>query len=387
MNKLNRLEDTEKAIQESYDMLCGNSTLSENEILSKMDDEAWKNICVDMADCKRAVIDSKFCETNDVDEIWIEFKEHLQKKKSKSIWMKTAALVGLAATICSFIFLIARPDIDRVDKTKFFSASGSLQEITLKIRDGKTVSLENAVREGYLAEADTSWKAGREKEACHRPLSNNAETQWHCISVPRGKDFVLMLSDGTKVWLNAESQLEYPTTFTDVERTVLLSGEAYFDVASDAKRPFIVQTGTTQTHVLGTKFNVRNYENEELSITLVDGLVKVSNQESQDTILLHPNENLRVLDNGIFEKKLVDVGTYVSWTKGLFYFDNVSLDKIIYELGRWYDVDIYIDDESLLEYKLHYYCSRTDSLQKAMRLLSDLGHFQIVKENQAIIIR
>ena len=196
----------------------------------------------------------------------------------------------------------------------------------------------------------------------------------------------MVLSDGTKVWLNAESQLEYPTMFTGAERIVKLSGEAYFDVESDAERPFVVQTGITKTCVLGTEFNVRNYKNEELSITLVEGQVRVSNQKNQETVFIYPNENLRVLDNGTYEKKKVDVSTYVSWTKDLFYFDNVSLDKIIYELGRWYDVDIYIGDESLLKYKLHYYCSRTDSLQKALCLLSDLGHFRITYKDQAVII-
>lgn len=384
---MNKLEDTEKAIQESCDLLCGKSSLAKDEILSRLDDEEWKEICVDVIECKRAVMESKFCETNNVDENWMRFKERLCRKQRRRIWVRTACLTGLVATVCFFIFLIGRQNVNNIDESKFFSASGGVHEITLKVSDGKSITLKDAVREGYLEETKPSLKTEEKNDACHRLMSGgNIEPEWHCLSIPRGKDFVLVLSDGTKVWLNAESQLEYPTMFTDTERIVKLSGEAYFDVASDAERPFVVQSGITETRVLGTEFNVRNYENEELSITLVEGQIKVSNQKKQETVFIYPNENLRMLDNGTFVKNKVDVSTYISWTKGLFYFDNVSLDKIIYELGRWYDVDIYISDESLLKYKLHYYCSRTDSLQKALRLLSDLGHFRITYKNQTVII-
>lgn len=384
---MSKLEDTEKAIQESHDLLCGKSNLPKDEILSRMNDEAWKNICVDMAECKRVIIESKFNETNDIDNTWIQFKEHLQKKQRRRIWIRTAGLAGLVATICFGVFLIGRLDTDSPKEKKYFCASKNTHEITLKICNDTPITLEDAIRKGHLEKTDTSKKKEEKNDIYHRSSSNNTTPEWHCISIPRGKDFVLVLSDGTKVWLNAESQLEYPTMFTETTRTVRLSGEAYFDVAPDAERPFIVQAGMIHTRVLGTEFNVRNYDNEELSITLVEGKVEIGNLKNKETILLHPNENLRVLDNGNFKKQTIDVNTHISWTKGLFYFDNVSLDKIIYELGRWYDVDIYIGDESLLKYKLHYYCSRTDNLHKALQFLSDLGRFQITYENQAVIIR
>lgn len=383
---MNKLEDTEKIIQESCDLLCGKLDLTEEEILSNLDDETWMGVCVDVAECKRVVIESKFRETNNVDKIWMQFNHHLQRKHRRRIWKKAAVWVGLAAMFCSLVFLIARSDDDKFNETKLFCASGSVHEITLKISGGESMTLKDAVQEGYLEKTDVCRVTEKKNELFHRSFLDKTEPEWHCISIPRGKDFVMVLSDGTKVWLNAESQLEYPTMFTGAERIVKLSGEAYFDVESDAERPFVVQTGITKTCVLGTEFNVRNYKNEELSITLVEGQVRVSNQKNQETVFIYPNENLRVLDNGTYEKKKVDVSTYVSWTKDLFYFDNVSLDKIIYELGRWYDVDIYIGDESLLKYKLHYYCSRTDSLQKALCLLSDLGHFRITYKDQAVII-
>lgn len=384
---MSKLEDTEKAIQESYDLLCGKSNLPKDEILSRMNDETWKNICVDMAECKRAIMESKFHETNDIDNTWIQFKEHLQRKQRRRIWIRTAGWAGLVATICFLVFLIGRLETDSPKEKKYFCASGSPHEITLKICNDTPITLEDAVRKGHLEKTDALKKKEGKDDAFHRSISSNTTPEWHCISIPRGKDFVLVLSDGTKVWLNAESQLEYPTMFTETTRTVRLSGEAYFDVASDAERPFIVQAGMIHTRVLGTEFNVRNYDNENPSITLVEGQVEVGNLKTKETILLHPNENLRLLDNGNFEKQTIDVNTHVSWTKGLFYFDNVSLDKIIYELGRWYDVDIHIGDESLLKYKLHYYCSRTDNLHKALQFLSDLGRFQITYENQAVIIR
>ena len=385
MNKQMEVKQ-EKAIEESWELLCSNSKLSENEISSRMDDEVWKNICVDMAECKRAVIERKLCEKNNIDETWSRFKERSKRKHRKHILAWTIGWVGLAASICFFIFWFRWSEADKNDESLFFCASQELQKITLQIHDGQTMTLEEAVQKGHLEETVTIWKAKQNNIHPNCPASNKVEPRWHCISIPRGKDFSLVLTDGTKVWLNAESKLEYPAEFTGRKRIVRLSGEAYFEVASDKEHPFVVETGSIHTHVLGTEFNVRNYAQENLNVTLVKGCIEVSNQDSQKKMLIHPNENLCIQKDGSFNLEKVDVATYTSWKEGLFYFDNVSLDKIIYELGRWYDVNIRIADESLLKYKLHYYSKRAESLEKALQLLRDLGHFKVSYENQTVII-
>jgi len=386
MNKQKDMK-REKAIEESWELLCCKSTLSEEEISSRMNDEEWKNTCVDMAECKLAMIESEAYKKNNVDEIWLHFKEHSQRKHRKQIFAWTASGIGLAAAICFSVFWLRWSITEVQDETLFFCASQESHNITLQINNGQAMTLEEAVQKGHLEETATIWKSKPNNSPSDSLSSNMAEPIWHSISIPRGTDFSLVLADGTKVWINAESRLEYPSIFTDKERIVRLSGEAYFEVVSNEEHPFVVETGSIHTRALGTEFNVRNYAKENLSVTLVKGCVEVSNQDSQETALVHPNENLSLQEDGSFCLEKVDVATYISWKEGLFYFDNVSLDKIIYELGRWYDVNIRIADESLLKYKLHYYCKRADCLEEALQLLRDLGHFQVFFENQTIIIR
>lgn len=206
------------------------------------------------------------------------------------------------------------------------------------------------------------------------------------ISTPRGKTFTVTLSDGTKVLLNAESSLRYPTSFQGDKRVVQLNGEAFFTVAKDKKHPFVVQTAQANTIVTGTKFNFRAYGGAVSHVTLVEGHVSVNALNSKRTVKLQPGEDVSLYTNGQLQVEQIDVERYVAWTEGFFYFEETPLSEIMSELGRWYNVNIYFSDEKIMDYHFNFWVNRNQSLQKALDLLNQLQKVDAVFKNNTIYI-
>lgn len=214
------------------------------------------------------------------------------------------------------------------------------------------------------------------------PLQEQLQT----LTTPCGQDYTVTLSDGTTVLLNAASQLVFPDVFVKEQRIVYLKGEAYFDVASDKEHPFIVKTDYFETAVLGTKFNVRSYSKIDAHVTLLEGKVTVTNDKTE-SLILEPGEQVTLSENGKLEKQVVDTYPYLEWQKGYFYFDNVSLIEIMQELGRWYNVDVVFENDEMIDYKMHFVASRTESLMYAIRNLNALGIFYVTLDGNRIIIQ
>lgn len=168
---------------------------------------------------------------------------------------------------------------------------------------------------------------------------------------PNGQKSKIILTDGTTVWLNAASKIRFPEKFNLPERKVFLEGEAYFDVAPDEKSPFVIQTKTTTTTVLGTCFNIKSYEKEPVQVTVASGKVKVnadSNAVGTNELVLVQNEQITfVPESGEFVKKSVDVDSFLSWKEDVILFDNTKLSEVVKTLERWYDKKITIADEQL----------------------------------------
>ena len=169
------------------------------------------------------------------------------------------------------------------------------------------------------------------------------------LVIPRGGKFNLVLADGTKVWLNSESEITFPQFFSDDIRKVKLKGEAYFEVTENKSKPFIVEVGDMNVKVLGTSFNIRSYNNElHTSATLVEGKVEVSSIKSNEKLKLSPGDQARyVSDLYRFSKGKVDVGDYIAWKDGLYIFRHKRMEDVMLELERWYDVKVVYNDESV----------------------------------------
>ncbi len=174
----------------------------------------------------------------------------------------------------------------------------------------------------------------------HSSRQKNREELTNRLEIPRGGEFQLTLADGTQVWLNAESELQYPTSFSDQERIVKMKGEAYFKVAKNSHSPFIVQVGEIAVKVYGTQFNISTHHQNKIETVLVEGQVSIlcRNQEK----MLKPSQKATFhSDSGKVSIDEVNVLPYTAWKDGNFIFQNEDLGSIMNKLARWYDLNVF----------------------------------------------
>ncbi len=209
------------------------------------------------------------------------------------------------------------------------------------------------------------------------------------LVTPRGGEYQLVLSDGTKVWLNSDSQLTYSVPFSDKNRTVHLKGEAYFEVAHDKTKPFIVETDKQQVQVLGTHFNVSAYSNDlNVVTTLVEGKVRVDQAINKSAEILLPNEQL-ILNKQTHNtlKQKVDTYLYTAWKEGRFVFKNEPLESFFEKLSRWYNVDVVIVDESLKKINFSGDLPRNKNLIDIMNIVEgEMSVHVKIKSNKVIYV-
>ncbi len=192
-----------------------------------------------------------------------------------------------------------------------------------------------------------------------------AQANMQEIFVPKGQVNQVFLADGTRIWINSESRLIAPSTFASKERVVKLSGEAFFEVAKDYKRPFRVEVNGQQIEVLGTSFNVRAYENSgEIETTLETGQIKLS-AAGQTTLLLPGEQSLFDKTSKQLKINRVDPRTISAWKNGRYEFQNENLPEVFKVVERWYDVEIDANDDSFRD--MHF--------SGVIKRNKDVGHF------------
>jgi len=218
--------------------------------------------------------------------------------------------------------------------------------------------------------------------------SGNPKIAFNTLTTPRGGQYRVTLSDGTQVWLNAASSLRYPTVFTGKERVVEITGEAYFEVSSNERMPFMVRANGTEVRVLGTQFDVMAYENEaEQNITLIGGGVRISRGNSAR--VLKPGQQARLspsedISDDIRVVEGADVDEALAWKNNLFSFNDASIETVMRQLARWYDVDIKYT--GVVSQHFNGNIPRTVSLSKVFVMLELTGkvHFRI--EGRQVIV-
>ncbi|MDX9881546.1 MAG: DUF4974 domain-containing protein [Prolixibacteraceae bacterium] len=191
------------------------------------------------------------------------------------------------------------------------------------------------------------------------------------IQVPNGEKSTVTLYDGTKVWLNSGTTFRYPVSFTGKQRNVFIDGEAYFDVAKNMKQPFVVHAGEINVEVLGTRFNVYSYSDDDLFYTtLEEGAVNISTTGSGKKFRLSPGEQFGFSKQTKTTKLYkVDTGLYTSWKENILRFDNAPLSEILKKMERWYDVRIVVAD-GLDTGERYTTTIKTESLREMLKVLS-----------------
>lgn len=203
-------------------------------------------------------------------------------------------------------------------------------------------------------------------------LYKDAEEVYNTLVTPIGGEYPLVLSDGTKVFLNAETELKYPVVFVGDKRIVDLKGEAYFEVAKDAAKPFIVRVNGAEITVLGTSFDVNTYGDDGyVYTTLVNGKVQVVSGKNGQEEVLHPGmQSVMDIETGKLVVHEVDVEPFVAWREGRFVFRTITLDLIMRQLQRWYDFNVFYQNPELKDYEFRGVIRRDMELDKVLEVIS-----------------
>lgn len=201
---------------------------------------------------------------------------------------------------------------------------------------------------------------------------DNVNIAMQTITVPAGQRVNLDLPDGSNVWLNAGTRMQYPVSFMTDKREVILDGEAYFEVAHNEKSPFVVHTNTLDVEVLGTKFNVEAYSKRKMFETsLMEGKVKVKSRVNDKVaVVLSPHQKTRLMDGKLVVSKIDDYNVY-RWKEGLYCFKNKPFARIMEDLERYYDLKIELDKPSISNVALTGKFRISDGLDYALRVLQN----------------
>lgn len=207
------------------------------------------------------------------------------------------------------------------------------------------------------------------------------DVQMNKLIVPNGKRSSLILADGSKVWINSGTELEFPSKFNNDTRDIYVNGEIYIDVHQSTKQPFIVHTAKFDVEVFGTSFNVSAYDDDdETSVVLVEGSVKLNSQGN--SVKMRPNEMAR-FRAGSFSKQEIDVSLYTSWIKGVFIFDGTPIAEVLKKVGRYYNIS-FSEIQSIPDNKITGKLYLSENIDDVLSSISILTSSEYKREDNII---
>lgn len=328
-------------------------------------EEAWDSLCLKMDD---------ECVTGNKDEKTETHKiAPSNHGGATKIQLIVAAVLGAAAMLLAVFVFDKMTTGETVEGVVALAYDDTPQHITLQQDNDKLTNLTGCDSISFV-----STKAAGNKTT----TSRLSQARIQRLSTPRGMDFKLTLADGSEVWLNAESTIEFPTAFSSTSRIVKLSGEAYFKIAHNEKAPFTVMSDRMNVRVLGTEFNMKAYKAETPHVSLVRGSVEILGANKR----LKPGEDAWCDKDGNVFVNPIDTYGVVQWVDGYFYFDDVTLASVLREMGRWYNLGVVFRQQSLMTTKLHFSAPRHETLDAALNDISQLLHVKITVEGTNIVV-
>ena len=316
------------------------------------------------------------------------FTERVHPKRRRiRYYVRLAAAVALPIVLSvSVYWWMETPARETEPVAEIISLTPGQKKAILTFDDGNKMALGDAIEEkivlneGAYLKIDSSGLRYDFKETGEAIKMNE-------LFVPRRGEYNLTLSDGTRVFLNSDSKLMYPVAFGDGQREVILEGEAYFDVAKDEKRPFVVKTSDLSVRVLGTAFNVKNYPDDLcVEATLVRGSVKILEEDQE--MLLEPGEQARLdRSSGKMNKIQVNTALYTSWKDGLFIFERERLEDILTTLARWYDVNIFYQRSTVKDELFTGDLKKYDGIEEHLKMLEMTTNVQFEIRGNMIVVK
>ena len=301
-------------------------------------------------------------------------KKYQQRRKRRFlINMARVAAVALPFVIALVLYVgLNREEEQMVRPSLASNILPGTSKAVLTLANGQMIPLDKEATDSTIITDGTQISASGSGVTYASGVESESVV-YNKLEIPRGGEFCLTLSDGTRVWLNSETSIQYPVAFGAKERRVFVQGEAYFEVAKDAKKPFTVQFMSSSVTVLGTSFNIRAYPEEKRSqTTLAEGSVRIYSPGS--SMLLKPGEQAEVSAlSGEMVKQEVEVKNFTSWKDGRFVFEQQPLEDIMRTLERWYDIRVIFKDEGAKRISLSGNMKRYGDFSQVMKMLQMTG--------------
>lgn len=265
-----------------------------------------------------------------------------QKRSRYKVWYYSAAVLTILLSFSLWFITHKNPATSTVDqiaeKSTIHPGENKARLITA---DGREIQLSDA--NNKILATGTQGQAYQDSSRLiyksDNIVSTTSSISFNTLITPKGGEYKLQLSDGTKIWLNADSKLKFPLTFNGSERLVELSGEAYFEVAKRKNMPFKVITGKNTIEVLGTHFNVNAYSEEKYQATLVEGAIRLKHGDGA-YVKLKPGQQATLNKSLHYDIDKVNTSSAIGWKEGVFMFNNESIREVMNTVSRWYDLKV-----------------------------------------------
>ena len=332
---------------------------------------------------------SRFVKTEEEEERgWWQLQQRARSGRSvrKIKWFPYAAAIVLILSVGGVFYFSGDKEQTEILPIAKNEVQVPGSRAVLILPDGRKVDLENEVLRYDLAQSDSLLFVSA-RSLKYRDIDSPDTTEiFHTLEIPRGGEYLLTLSDGTMIYLNSESTLSFPVKFQGKERKVYLTGEAYFKVAKNTEHPFVVTAGELEVLVTGTTFGVRAYKDEkDIQTTLESGQVTV--RVEGKSVKLVPNKQVLFNKSTMgLEVRDVDVDLYLAWADGRLVYDNCPLEKILTDLGRWYNIDVFYSRDELRSYQFSLNMKKHEEFTQVLELIGKTGEVQFeIKDNTVIV--
>ena len=352
-------------------LLTRREELNDEEVTAWLKEKDHVELLDEIAAIRQKLSGQSYGENDEEEFLHLEKSIYDQKSRRMTLrWSIAASIILLVGLFVGRTINEVRDMHEEQVLVKNVMQPGTSKAI-LMMADGKEVVLEQGQNLNILLNERVRVATSSQGIVYEEHGKGMVTEEYNKLTTPVGGEYSLVLSDGTKVFLNADSELKYPVEFSDGKRIVDLKGEAYFEVHKDSLRPFVVRMNGAEVTVLGTSFNVNTYGDDgQIYTTLVNGSVRVSSVKNGQAEVLKPGmQSVMDVQSGQLTVREVDVEPYVAWREGRFVFRAMTLDLIMRQLQRWYDFEVFYQNPELKDYEFRGVIKRDMDLDKVLSVI------------------
>lgn len=382
------IEYKEANIEFANRILNCREELADGEVEKWLEEEGNRRLLDELAHLKQALKVCDFNELRSRELVRLSKEVAGRRFRVRGWWMSAAAMVVLSVGLWLWKY---EPAVQvAVNSGQELRIRPGSAQAELILPGGRTVVLkkENAsIDDGIVSGIVNDSVDGLNYSRATVALAD-AGIQYNVLKVPAGGFYKLELPDGTKVWLNAASELRFPARFEGGKREVFLNGEGYFQVTRDTVRQFVVHLKNSQVAVLGTVFNINAYEDEEsVRTTLAEGAVCFYSEQSKQRLTLKPGmQSVMNVETGRTELAQVDPSVYTSWVDGRFVFHSLKLEDIMRQLQRWYDFETFYQNSEVRDYTFRGVVNRDMDLDRVLKMIERTTDVHFGVKNRTVVV-